>query len=79
MDRKHICCICGCEFEGWGNNPYPVRTDEDARCCDDCNMTYVIPFRLITMNAQPNDLEAIADKLNASDIKTLNDLLSKAL
>ena len=41
-----ICCICGKTFEGWGNNPYPVVKDEDARCCDDCNATYVIPARL---------------------------------
>ena len=41
-----ICCICGKEFEGWGNNPYPVVKDEDARCCDDCNVMYVIPARI---------------------------------
>lgn len=41
-----ICCICGKTFEGWGNNPYPVVKDEDARCCDDCNAMYVIPARL---------------------------------
>jgi hypothetical protein len=40
------CCICGKEFEGWGNNPYPVVKDEDARCCGDCNAMYVIPARL---------------------------------
>lgn len=43
---KHVCCICGKEFEGWGNNPYPVVKEEDARCCDDCNAMYVIPARL---------------------------------
>ena len=46
MDEKHICCICGQEFNGFGNNPYPVNSDEDARCCDDCNDTVVIPARL---------------------------------
>ena len=46
MDEKHICCICGQEFTGYGNNPYPVNSDEDARCCDDCNTTKVIPARL---------------------------------
>ena len=43
------CCICGKEFNGYGNNPYPVGwdvyTDED-RCCDDCNERYVIPARI---------------------------------
>ena len=46
MDEKHICCICGQEFTGLGNNPYPVRSDEDASCCDICNDTVVIPARL---------------------------------
>ena len=41
-----LCCICGKEFVGWGNNPYPVVTDDDARCCDECNAKYVIPARL---------------------------------
>ena len=46
MEEKHTCCICGQEFTGYGNNPYPVNSDEDARCCDDCNDTVVIPARL---------------------------------
>lgn len=43
---KYVCCICGNVFIGWGNNPYPVVKDEDARCCDDCNAMYVIPARI---------------------------------
>lgn len=39
------CCICGKEFEGWGNNPWPVKSE--GLCCDDCNMEYVIPKRII--------------------------------
>ena len=46
MDDKHICCICGQEFTGYRNNPYPINSDEDARCCDICNDTAVIPARL---------------------------------
>ena len=45
-DGLKKCCICGKEFVGWGNNPYPVVKDEDARCCDDCNMEFVIPARI---------------------------------
>ena len=53
-----VCCICGndCENE-FGNNPDPVVSessyDENGvkvlfanRCCDRCNMYYVIPTRL---------------------------------
>ena len=43
--QKFKCCICGDEFEGRGNNPAPVVTDEDAKCCDDCNLASVIPAR----------------------------------
>lgn len=37
-------------YEGdWGNNPWPVATDEEDRCCDECNERYVIPARLMLM------------------------------
>lgn len=43
------CSICGEFFYGWGNNPYPVTTGENDRCCDICNETKVIPARLAQM------------------------------
>ena len=42
--EEHICCICGKKFNGYGNNPDPVK--KEGRCCDDCNNTKVIPARL---------------------------------
>lgn len=41
---KKKCCLCGREFKGWGNNPWPVV--DNGVCCDECNMTKVIPARL---------------------------------
>lgn len=48
-----VCCICGEEFTGWGNNPWPVvspdtklRKDADDVCCDKCNRNFVIPARI---------------------------------
>lgn len=41
---KKKCCICGCEFEGWGNNPWPVK--ESGECCDDCNISVVLAERI---------------------------------
>jgi hypothetical protein len=41
---ENVCCICGEEFEGHGNNPSPVK--EDGRCCDACNVKFVIPARI---------------------------------
>lgn len=41
---KKICCICGKEFEGYGNNPSPIK--DDGVCCDDCNVNKVIPARI---------------------------------
>ena len=52
--EKHICCICGKEFEGWGNNPYPVVKDEDAKCCDTCNMAVVLPARITALKENKN-------------------------
>ena len=46
------CCICGKEFEGWGNDPCPVVMDEDAKCCDKCDMEVVLPARIRKMRAE---------------------------
>lgn len=43
-EKKQTCCICGKTFEGWGNNPWPVK--EDGQCCRECNATIVLPERL---------------------------------
>jgi len=39
------CCLCGAELDGFGNNPWPLAAS-DARCCDWCNDTVVIPERI---------------------------------
>ena len=41
---KKKCCICGCEFEGFGNNPWPVKGN--GVCCDICNNNVVLQARL---------------------------------
>jgi len=37
------CCLCGEEFEGYGNNAQPLR---NGKCCDKCNVEKVIPARM---------------------------------
>lgn len=37
---KNICCICGRKFEGYGNNPYPIK--EEGVCCDECNIRVIV-------------------------------------
>jgi hypothetical protein len=41
-----ICSLCGGPYDRYGHNPQPVKDDVDARCCDVCNATVVIPARL---------------------------------
>ena len=48
-NQENICCICGKKFTGWGNNPWPIVKDENARCCDECNDTKVLSARLAQM------------------------------
>ena len=67
MDRQEKkCCLCGKTFVGWGNNPYPLcdKTDTESRCCDDCNVKYVIPAR-IALNARDkkNENYQIGDRI----------------
>lgn len=40
------CSICSNTFEGFGNNPWPFDQNKEDRCCDDCNIRFVIPARL---------------------------------
>ena len=47
MDISYKCCICGDKFVGFGNNPWPITDDVNARCCDGCNETEVIPARIL--------------------------------
>lgn len=44
---KNKCCICGRDFEGYGNNPAPVIDDPKKRCCDECNEAVVIRARFL--------------------------------
>ena len=43
-EAEYTCCICGDDFEGYGNNPAPYK--ESGKCCDACNRKFVIPARL---------------------------------
>ena len=40
MKNKKVCCICGKEFEGHGNNPHPIKSE--GVCCDECNKKVII-------------------------------------
>ena len=34
-EAEYTCCICGDDFDGFGNNPAPYK--ESGKCCDACN------------------------------------------
>jgi hypothetical protein len=52
MEKK--CCICGMEFNGYGNNAEPIAK---GTCCDDCNIRYVVASRLF----EPTDNVSFAN------------------
>lgn len=47
--KENFCCICGEPIEGYGNNPEPYMSADEGRCCDSCNVRFVIPARLEMM------------------------------
>lgn len=66
------CAICGKEIESkFGNNPYPVRTDEDARCCNKCNEAFVIPSRISLVRIPREKHELIINTLNITSHEDL--------
>ena len=52
--KEEICCICGEPIEGYGNNPRPYK--HEGRCCDACNLKFVIPARLAELSSSDEDL-----------------------
>lgn len=52
---EYECCLCGKKFTGFGNNPWPLVKDTDARCCDECNYTKVLKARLEQMKKVRNN------------------------
>lgn len=63
--KKFKCCICNRMSEGFGNNPYPVKTK--GRCCDECDNTEVLGMRLIAFFEE----QRIRKLLQLSNIKAL--------
>lgn len=53
-EKIKTCCICGCKFTGWGNNPYGaldkdgkvINWKDDDVCCNECDGLYVLSGRL---------------------------------
>lgn len=44
MKERKKCCICGKDFDGWGNNAEPLAY---GLCCDECNNSKVLAARLV--------------------------------
>ena len=55
FEFEKICCICGCELEGFGNNPDPIVRREGAVCCNWCDNTVVIPARIAQMRERDRE------------------------
>ena len=48
--KEETCCICGEPLEGQGNNPEPYR--HEGRCCDACNIKFVLPARMEELDGE---------------------------
>ena len=48
VPTDYRCCLCGKTFSGYGHSPYPFTDDVRMRCCDECNLTKVLPERART-------------------------------
>ena len=57
--KTYKCCFCKQVFRGWGNNPAPVNNDENAICCDICNITIVIPERIQRLREHRDDNKTV--------------------
>ena len=69
MEKK--CCICGREFNGFGNNANPIR---EGNCCDYCNSRFVLPIRLSKLTQNKPTYEIAK---NLEEFKSLVERLSE--
>lgn len=70
------CAICGNEINNeFSNNPWPVRTDENARCCDECNTSFVIPYRIMLMRLNKKRKDELMQELNTMSYEKLKTIL----
>ena len=46
MMPENQCILCGGPYSGYGHNPEPIFPMSKGRCCDTCNSTVVIPYRM---------------------------------
>lgn len=63
--KNGICCFCGGDYDFIGNNPFPFfQNDENARCCNLCDQTKVIPARVLLIELEKAKFEGTlkADK-----------------
>lgn len=67
--QVRTCCICGEEFIGYGNNPYPVVKDGESRCCDLCDSMVVIPARIRALYGVPEEIEEEVRSASAESVK----------
>lgn len=62
------CCICNEEIKNYGNNAEPFKK---GTCCDDCNIQFVIPSRML-------DIIIINDDMK-KQIKELHNLTNASM
>ena len=62
--EHHKCVICGKDFDGWGNNAWPIK---DGICCDECNAEKVIPERLKQLNLKEDKEEKEIPDISVKD------------
>lgn len=60
---SYKCHFCDNEFEGYGNDPWPIGNTVEHRVCDNCNDEFVIPARIEIFKKQDVVKEAKKDEV----------------
>lgn len=63
------CCICGREIEGYGSNPIPIR--DEGRCCNECDNSFVTPYRIVELNVAESREERFENLLHNANKEQL--------
>ena len=74
-NKTGTCCFCGKKYTHWGNSISPLihPSSIDARCCDVCNATIVVPNRMVLWGKTLFVIQDKNSKQFFTDYNTLND------
>tara|TARA_R110000787_G_scaffold109904_1_gene218517 strand:- start:46 stop:294 length:249 start_codon:yes stop_codon:yes gene_type:complete len=64
------CCFCSADVGQYGNNPEPLVSYEDGKCCSKCNIELILPYRLLAHRDYDKYVEVVNELIEKGILKS---------